>query len=95
MRTPLDVGEIVSDLEERSAIAVEHNHRAGAEDGVDSTAFEAELAQVGAAEERFSVAKSFGRCRPGTHGSVSWGLTTPGAATVAVSVAGVVMVSPL
>ena len=48
----VDELKVVLDADHRSRIARERDHRQSAEDGVDSAALEAELAQVRAREQR-------------------------------------------
>jgi hypothetical protein len=54
----------VLDANERARIAGKLDHRAGAKDGIDGAALEAELAQVGSGEERARSFEKLGSGRP-------------------------------
>ena len=56
----LEQPKVIRGLDERPRVAGEHDNWKGAEDGVDGAAFQPELAQMAAAEERVGLAEQLG-----------------------------------
>jgi hypothetical protein len=53
--------------DKRPRVARQTDNRAGAKDGVDGSALEAELAEVGATQERAGIGQARGSCRERAH----------------------------